>query len=213
MDPQENLKFPNMDKDLKLKLSIVPFHVSEMTWLTSFGQESQKSEYEVFLTSPFSPWSPWSNTRSCWKLSSVPLGTWSTGERGNVCPECPAGLTLPPSKHISISQLLWGSQSIHLPLSLASPLAPRPGSLDHFLSFSPFEHLAFFPNALFLPSLLLLSTVVCLSLACLPLLGHLPRELFLCALYCITQHLSPRHTRTTPSPVLCFSFLPHTELL
>lgn len=212
MDPQENLKFPKMDEDLKFKISIVPFHVSEMPWFcTSFGQERQKSEYEVFLTSPFSLWSHWCNTRSCWKLSSFPLRTWTTWEREGTCAQnAPLDLySLQPSTLLFLSSC-GGLRASIFPSAWLSPLAPSPSSLGHSLSFSSFEHLAFFPNALFLPSLLLLSIVFCLSLAGLPLPGHLPHELFLWALYCITQHLSPRHTHNSE---FCSVFLSSSHTL
>lgn len=145
MNPQENLTFPNMDKDLKLKLSIVPFHVSEMSWFTSFGQESQKSEYEVFLTSPFSLWSPWCNTRSCWKLSSVPLGTWTTGERGNLCPECPAGLTLLQPSTLLFLSSCWGLRASICP-SAWLPTGSQAWQFRPFLVLQPFGTSSLLPK-------------------------------------------------------------------
>lgn len=126
--------------------------------------------------------------------------------KGTCAQNAPLGLhCFQPSTFLFLNSC--GALSIHFTLSAAFPTGSQPWWFSHPCPSAPFEHWAFFTNTSFLPSLLL-SVAFCLSLACLPLPGHLPRELFWWVLYCIPQHLSSWQTCTTPSPILCFSFPP-----
>lgn len=64
-------------------------------------------------------------------------------------PRMPCWAYTPSSQaHFYFLALVGVSEHPFAP-QLGFPLAPRPGSLGHSLSFSSLEHLAFFPNALF----------------------------------------------------------------
>lgn len=170
---------------------------------------ARKSEIWIWgiPESPFYPWPPWYNFRSWWKLSWPFRNTDHWRGKGTCVQNVHWAYTASSQAHFCFSTLV-GSQSIHFLLRVAFPTGSQAWQFSRSLSFSPFEHPGFFPNTLILPSLLLLSAVFCLSLAGLPLPDHLPCELFLGPLFFIGQHLSPWHIRTTPSPVLCFSFPP-----
>lgn len=91
-------------------------------------QESQKSEYEAFLSLLFTH-GHLDTTLEADGNSAGPLGTRTTGEERELVYRMSTGLTLLPAKHTSVSQLLWAPRAFISSSEWLFPPAPRPGSL------------------------------------------------------------------------------------
>lgn len=163
--------------------------------------------------SALSLWSPWCNVRSCCKLRSVPLGNMDYRRERDLVPRMLAGLMLPPAKHTSISQLLWGSQSIYLPLSLAFPTGSQAWQFRPFLVLQPFWTSSLLPKCF-------ISSISPLSAYCLlpepsvsAFAGPFASWAFPTGFVLHHSALkSSTHTRNSESCSVSL-FLPHTELL